>query len=90
MLILIFVSDQYLRNVVFTFKKGLNGKNNSSSDSHYLMKKSPQQYFPFNSPKEGWGSGGWGGGVEKILKFFVKEKKNEEVLKAWYQSRMKI
>ena len=38
MLILIFIEIQFLRNVVFTFEKGSNGQNHSSSDSHRQIK----------------------------------------------------
>ena len=43
MLILILIDVQYSQNAVFSFKKFLNRQNHSSSDSHYLVKKSPQQ-----------------------------------------------
>ena len=37
MLILILIDVQYLHNVIFSFEKGLNGQNHSSSDSHHDM-----------------------------------------------------
>ena len=37
MLILILISIQYLQNVVFSFEKGLNKQNNTSSDSYHLI-----------------------------------------------------
>ena len=40
-LILILIDVQYLQNVVFRFKKGLNGQNHSLSDSHHPIKKYP-------------------------------------------------
>ena len=40
MQILILINVQYLQNVVFSFEKGLNGQNYSSSDFHHLIKKS--------------------------------------------------
>ena len=46
MLILILIVVQYLQNVVFSFEKGSNGQKYSSSGSHHLIKKSPQQNFP--------------------------------------------
>ena len=38
MLILILISVQYLKNVVFYFEKGLNGQNHPLSDSHHPIK----------------------------------------------------
>ena len=47
MLILILIDVQYLQNVVFSFGKGSNGQNHSSSDSHHHNEKIPsQQTFP--------------------------------------------
>ena len=40
MLILILIDVLYLQNVAFSFEKGLNVQNRSSSGSHLLMKKS--------------------------------------------------
>ena len=37
MLILILIDVQYLQNVIFSFEKGLNGQNYSSSGSHHDM-----------------------------------------------------
>ena len=49
MLILILINVQYLQKIVFSFEKGSNGQNHSSSGSHYPIKKSPH-----------WGgAGGW-------------------------------
>ena len=39
MLILILIYIQYLQNVVFSFEKGSNGQNHSSSGSHHQIKK---------------------------------------------------
>ena len=39
MLILILINGQYLQNVVFSFEKGSNSQNHSSSNSHYLIKE---------------------------------------------------
>ena len=55
MLILVLIDVQYLRNVVFSFEKGLNGQIYSSSDSHYLIKKLPpakilNPLMPFGIP----------------------------------------
>ena len=47
MLILILINVQYLQNVVFSFEKGLNGQNHSSSDFYHLI-------FPPT-----WEGGGW-------------------------------
>ena len=43
MLILILIDAQYSQNAVFSFEKFLNRQNHSSSGSHHLVKKSPQQ-----------------------------------------------
>ena len=43
MIILILIDVQYSQNVVFSFQKFSNRKNHSSSGSHHLVKKSPQQ-----------------------------------------------
>ena len=43
MLILILIDVQYSQNAVFSFEKFLNPQNHSSSGSHHLVKKSPQQ-----------------------------------------------
>ena len=45
MLILILINVQYLQNVVFSFKKGPNDQNHSSSGSHHPIKKSPLAEF---------------------------------------------
>ena len=47
MLILILINVQYLQNVFFSFEKGLNGQNHSSSDFYHLI-------FPPT-----WEGGGW-------------------------------
>ena len=39
MLILILIDVQYSQKAVFSFEKGLNGQNHSSSGSHHLVKK---------------------------------------------------
>ena len=46
MLILILTDVRHLQNVVFSFENGLNGRNHSSSGSHYQIKKSSQQNSP--------------------------------------------
>ena len=47
MLILILISVQYLKNVVFYFEKGLNGQNHPLSDSHHPIKNlSPGKSIP--------------------------------------------
>ena len=43
MLILILIDVQYSQNAAFSFEKFSNRQNHSSSDSHHLVKKSPQQ-----------------------------------------------
>ena len=43
MLILILIDVQYSQNAVFSFEKFSNRQNHSSSDSHHLIKKFPQQ-----------------------------------------------
>ena len=48
MLTLTLIDLQYEQKVVFNFKKGSNGQNNSSSDSHNTTKKLVQQNFPFS------------------------------------------
>ena len=45
MLILILIDVQYLQSVDSSFKKGSNGQNHSSSGSHHLINRSPQQNF---------------------------------------------
>ena len=46
-LILILISVQYLKNVVFYFEKGLNGQNHPLSDSHHPIKNlSPGKSIP--------------------------------------------
>ena len=46
MLILILVVVQSLQNVVFSFEKGLNGQNHSSSGFHHPIKKSTLNKIP--------------------------------------------
>ena len=43
MIVLVLIDVQYSHNAVFSFEKFLNRQNQSSSDSHQLVKKSPQQ-----------------------------------------------
>ena len=57
-LILILIDVQYSQNVVFNFEKFSNGQNHSSSGSHHLVKKSPQQCSLLFDTKSG-----------KLLKF---------------------
>ena len=52
MLILILIDVQYLQNIVFSFEKGSNSQNHSSSDSHHLIKKSPQKNVTFSPTGE--------------------------------------
>ena len=47
-LILILIDVQYLQNVDFSFEKGLNGQNYSSSDSQHPIKKSLEQTSHFS------------------------------------------
>ena len=58
MLILILIDVQYSQNAVFSFEKFSNRQNHSSSGSHHLVKKSPQQ-CPLLFDKK----------LEKLLKF---------------------
>ena len=46
MLIYILIDVQYLQKAVFSFEKGLNGQNHSSSGSHHPLKNSPLAKFP--------------------------------------------
>ena len=43
MLILVLIDLQYIQNVVFSFEKGSNGQNHSSSDSHYPIHPTPSK-----------------------------------------------
>ena len=53
MLILILIDFQYLQKFVFSFEKGSNSQNHSSSASHHPIKKyTPQQNFQY--PHTGW------------------------------------
>ena len=45
MLILILIDVQYSQKAVFSFEKGLNPQNHSSSGSLHLVKNSPQWNF---------------------------------------------
>ena len=47
MLILVLIDIQYMQNVVFSFEKGSNGQNHSSSDSHHPTTHTPTKsaYF---------------------------------------------
>ena len=58
MLILILIDVQYSQNTVFSFEKFSNRQNHSSSSSHHLVKKSPQQCSLLFDTKSG-----------KLLKF---------------------
>ena len=44
MLILILIDAQYSQNAVFSFEKFLNRQNHSSSGSHHLVKRFPEQF----------------------------------------------
>ena len=46
MLILILIDVQYLQNVVFSFEKGSNGQNHSSSGSHHHINLIHSANFP--------------------------------------------
>ena len=46
MLIFILIDVQYSQNAVFSFEKGSNHRNHSSSGSLYLVKKFPPVKFP--------------------------------------------
>ena len=50
MLILILMNVKYLQNVVFSFEKGLNGQNHSSSVSHRPIEKLHPAKFPIPAP----------------------------------------
>ena len=45
MLILILIDVHYSQKDVFSFEKGLNGENHSSSGSHHPLKKIPPAKF---------------------------------------------
>ena len=47
MLTLVLIDVQYIQNVVFSFKKGSNGQNHSSSDSHHLITDTPSKICAF-------------------------------------------
>ena len=56
MLILILIKVQYLQKVVFSFEKGSNGQNHSSSGSHHPIKKlslSKISNSPHKNPAQG-------------------------------------
>ena len=53
MLILILIDVQYLQKVVFSFEKGSNDQNHSSSGSHHPIKNPPQQNFKLPSTGKG-------------------------------------
>ena len=65
MLILILIDVQYLQNAVLSFEKFVNRQNHSSSSSHHLVKKSPQQCSLFFDTKSG-----------ELLKFEMKMNSN--------------
>ena len=50
LLILILIDVQYSQKAVFSFEKGLNSQNHSSSGSNHPVKKSSKQNFRFPSP----------------------------------------
>ena len=68
MLTLILINVQHLKNVAFSFEKGLNGQNHSSSVSCRPIKKFPPAKFLIPPPHNSiWrtmpferGGGGWG------------------------------
>ena len=43
MLILVLIDAQYIQNVVFSFEKGLNGQNQSLSESHHSRSHTPSK-----------------------------------------------
>ena len=45
MLILILIDVQYLQKAVFSFEKGSNGQNHSSSGFHHPVKKFPPAIY---------------------------------------------
>ena len=47
MLTLVLIDVQYIQNVVFSFKKGSNGQNHSSSDSHHSIAHTPSKICAF-------------------------------------------
>ena len=54
MLILILIDVQYSQKAVFSFEKGWNGQNHSSSGSHHLGKKSSPAKFLTPFPPQLW------------------------------------
>ena len=57
MLILILLDAQYLQKVIFSFEKGLNSQNHSSSGSRHPIKKFTPVKFSNPPPGEGAGGG---------------------------------
>ena len=53
MLILILIEVQYLHKAVFTFEKGSNCQNHSSSSSCHLVKRSPPVNIPIPQLRRG-------------------------------------
>ena len=53
MLILILIEVQYLQKAVFTFEKGSNCQNHSSSSSRRLVKRSPPVNIPIPPLRRG-------------------------------------
>ena len=47
---LILIDVQYSQKAVFSFVKGLNSQNHSSSGTNHPVKKSPKQNFRFPTP----------------------------------------
>ena len=76
MLILILINDQYFLNIVFCFKKGLNGQNHSLPDSHHLIKKSPQPFKTFWKTLMS-GLGEW---ILKILYYYIKKLNYKKII----------
>ena len=51
MLIFILIDVQYSQKAIFSFEKGSNGQNHSTSGSHHSMKIFSQQSFWFPPPQ---------------------------------------
>ena len=56
LLFLILIDVQYSLKAVFSFEKGLNNQNHSSSGSLHWLKKSPSSKIS-DSPSHYWGKG---------------------------------
>ena len=83
MVILILIDVQYSQNAAFSFEKGSNCQNHSTSGSHHLVNKSPPPHKIFDFPPMAVGEGGdlpyhplqllwkpWSSGGRKLCLFY--------------------